>query len=76
MSVLCGVFKLYRKPGILFMYEAASALDEESEACVNQAIKKLNIMRIIIAHRKSTIASAEHVIRLAPRPEQHGFYPK
>ena len=43
MSVRCGVFKLYCKPGILFMDEATNALDEESEACVNQAIKKLNI---------------------------------
>ena len=57
---------LYRKPGILFMDEATSALDEESESYVNAAIKKLNITRIIIAHRKSTIASAERVIQLTP----------
>lgn len=62
---------LYRKPGILFMDEATSALDEESESYVNAAIKKLNITRIIIAHRKSTIASAERVIQLTPLTEQH-----
>lgn len=62
---------LYRKPGILFMDEATSALDEESESYVNAAIKKLNIKRIIIAHRKSTIASAERVIQLTPLTEQH-----
>ncbi|MDK9944151.1 peptidase domain-containing ABC transporter [Enterobacter roggenkampii] len=62
---------LYRKPGILFMDEATSALDEDSESYVNAAIKKLNITRIIIAHRKSTIASAERVIQLTPLTEQH-----
>ncbi|EKS7212464.1 MULTISPECIES: peptidase domain-containing ABC transporter [Enterobacter] len=65
---------LYRKPGILFMDEATSALDEESETYVNQAIKKLNITRIIIAHRQSTIASVERVIRLMPQTEQHGLH--
>ncbi len=54
------------------MDEATSALDEESEGYVNAAIKKLNITRIIIAHRQSTIASAERVIRLMPLTEQHG----
>ncbi|HDR2562426.1 TPA: peptidase domain-containing ABC transporter [Enterobacter ludwigii] len=65
---------LYRKPGILFMDEATSALDEESETYVNRAIKKLNITRIIIAHRQSTIASVERVIRLMPQTEQHGLH--
>ncbi len=55
---------LYRKPGILFMDEATSALDKDSELAVNHAIKKLNITRVIIAHRESTIASAERIIRL------------
>ncbi|MBJ7221061.1 MULTISPECIES: peptidase domain-containing ABC transporter [unclassified Brenneria] len=55
---------LYRKPGILFMDEATSALDNESENDVNQAIKQLNITRIIIAHRESTIKSADRVINL------------
>lgn len=57
---------LYRKPGILFMDEATSALDQDSENYVNQAIKKLNITRVIIAHRKSTIASVDRVISLSP----------
>lgn len=55
---------LYRKPGILFMDEATSALDKDSELAVNHAIKQLKITRIIIAHRESTIASAERIIRL------------
>ncbi|RWR00826.1 colicin V synthesis protein [[Pantoea] beijingensis] len=55
---------LYRKPGILFMDEATSALDKDSEIFVNQAIKQMNITRIIIAHRASTLASADRVIVL------------
>lgn len=55
---------LYKKPGILFMDEATSALDKESEGVVNRAIKGLNITRVIIAHRESTIESADRVIDL------------
>ncbi|MDX7999404.1 peptidase domain-containing ABC transporter [Xenorhabdus sp. Reich] len=55
---------LYRKPSILFMDEATSALDKESENYVNQAIKGLNITRVIIAHRETTIASVNRVISL------------
>lgn len=55
---------LYRKPGILFMDEATSSLDNESEKYVNQAIKELNITRVIIAHRETTISSADRVISL------------
>ncbi|WP_234465386.1 peptidase domain-containing ABC transporter [Erwinia sp. S59] len=55
---------LYKKPAILFMDEATSALDHESEASVNRAIRALNITRIIVAHRKSTIESADRIITL------------
>jgi len=55
---------LYRKPGILFMDEATSSLDSVSENFVNSAIKKLNITRVIIAHRENTIASADLIINL------------
>ncbi|QGU87324.1 peptidase domain-containing ABC transporter [Erwinia sorbitola] len=55
---------LYRRPGILFMDEATSHLDEENEAAINHAIAALAITRIIIAHRPSTIASAQRVVYL------------
>ncbi|ECF6319110.1 peptidase domain-containing ABC transporter, partial [Salmonella enterica] len=42
---------LYRRPCILFMDEATSSLDTDSERFVNVAIKNMNITRIIIAHR-------------------------
>ncbi|EAW1148744.1 peptidase domain-containing ABC transporter [Salmonella enterica subsp. arizonae serovar 38:z4,z23:-] len=55
---------LYRKPRILFMDEATSALDSKSENYVNSAIKSLDITRIIIAHRESTIKSVDRVFSL------------
>jgi ATP-binding cassette subfamily B protein RaxB len=56
---------LYKEPKILFLDEATSHLDIVTESSVNNAIKKLNMTRIIIAHRPETIASADRVIDLA-----------
>jgi ATP-binding cassette subfamily B protein RaxB len=55
---------LYRKPKILFMDEATSHLDVQLEHYVNQAIKQLNMTRIIIAHRPETIINAERIMQL------------
>nr|WP_286165237.1 peptidase domain-containing ABC transporter [Pantoea sp. 201603H] len=55
---------LYRQPKILFMDEATSHLDLANESRINAAIAALNITRIIIAHRPSTIASADRVIEI------------
>ncbi|WP_027671224.1 peptidase domain-containing ABC transporter [Rheinheimera baltica] len=55
---------LYRKPKILFMDEATSHLDVKLERYVNQAIKQLNMTRIIIAHRPQTIVNAERIMQL------------
>lgn len=56
---------LYRKPSILFMDEATSHLDLKNESVINQSISALSITRIIVAHRPSTIASADRVIDLS-----------
>ncbi len=53
---------LYKRPQILFLDEATSALDVEREREVNQAIRQLQLTRIIVAHRPETIASASRVI--------------
>jgi len=53
---------LYKRPKILFLDEATSALDVDREREVNQAIKQLDLTRIIVAHRPETIASATRVI--------------
>lgn len=55
---------LYKRPSILFLDEATSHLDVFKEREVNEAIKKLNITRVIIAHRPETIASADRVVHL------------
>jgi ATP-binding cassette subfamily B protein RaxB len=55
---------LYKQPAILFLDEATSALDIRKEKAVNDAVKALNLTRIIIAHRPETIASADRVIVL------------
>jgi ATP-binding cassette subfamily B protein RaxB len=55
---------LYRRPGILFLDEATSHLDAGREAEVNAAIAGLDITRVIIAHRQSTIRSADRVVDL------------
>nr|WP_255654362.1 ATP-binding cassette domain-containing protein [Alishewanella maricola] len=55
---------LYRKPKILFMDEATSHLDVQLEHYVNQAIKQLNMTRIIIAHRPETILNAAQIYLL------------
>lgn len=76
---------LYRKPKILFMDEATSHLDLELEHYVNQAIKQLNMTRIIIAHRPETIINAERIMQLhngkltdvtAPYKTQFGVNPE
>jgi ATP-binding cassette subfamily B protein RaxB len=55
---------LYKEPRILFLDEATSALDVQKERAVNEAVRQLNLTRVIIAHRPETIASADRVIVL------------
>lgn len=55
---------LYKQPKILFMDEATSHLDTSLESDINTAVSHLDITRVIIAHRKETIASANREIEL------------
>ena len=55
---------LYKRPKILLLDEATSALDVDRERLVNQAVKQLNVTRLIVAHRPETLASASRVIVL------------
>lgn len=55
---------LYKRPQILFLDEATSALDVDRERLVNQAVRQLDLTRVIVAHRPETIASASRVIVL------------
>jgi ATP-binding cassette subfamily B protein RaxB len=56
---------LYKRPKILFLDEATSALDIERERMVNQAIRGLQLTRVIVAHRPETLASAGRVVVLS-----------
>ncbi len=55
---------LYKKPKILFLDEATSHLDVGHEAQINQALKKLSMTQIIVAHRQETISMADRIIQL------------
>jgi ATP-binding cassette, subfamily B, bacterial CvaB/MchF/RaxB len=55
---------LYKRPQVLLLDEATSALDVERERLVNQNIRRLQLTRVIVAHRPETIASASRVIVL------------
>ena len=46
---------LLQKPSVLILDEATSALDAQTEARIEQAIKKLPCTQIVIAHRLSTV---------------------
>lgn len=53
-----------RQPRILIMDEPSSALDNESEALIQQALRRLTSERttFIIAHRLSTIRDADRIV--------------
>lgn len=53
---------LYRNPKLLFLDEATSHLDVMKERLVNEAIQKLALTKVIVAHRPETIASADRVL--------------
>ncbi|WP_426212367.1 peptidase domain-containing ABC transporter [Massilia sp. TWP1-3-3] len=55
---------LYRNPKMLVLDEATSHLDIWNEQAVNAAIQKIQLTRIIVAHRPETIAMAERVVVL------------
>ncbi|MDE7324172.1 MAG: ABC transporter ATP-binding protein/permease [Lachnospiraceae bacterium] len=57
---------IIRDAPVMILDEATSALDNESESLVQEAVKKLRGDRTIlmIAHRPSTIAAADVVIRV------------
>lgn len=55
---------LYKKPRILLLDEATSHLDVTRERQVSEAISFLRLTRVIVAHRRETVATADRVVRL------------
>jgi len=66
---------LVRRPKVVILDEATSALDNESQARVTQALNTIGATRIVVAHRLSTIQSADRIIVIkAGRVVQQGTY--
>jgi ATP-binding cassette subfamily B protein RaxB len=55
---------LYKEPRILFLDEATSHLDAETEDKINRVVSTLGIARIIVAHRQETILSCDRILML------------
>lgn len=53
---------LYRNPKLLVLDEATSHLDVMKERLVNDAVRQLDLTKVIVAHRPETIASADRVL--------------
>jgi len=53
-----------RRPRILLFDEATSALDNQSQAIVSRTLGNLNVTRIVIAHRLSTVRQVDRIIVL------------
>lgn len=56
---------LYRRPRMLVMDEGTSHLDPAREQRVNEAVGRLGVTRVIIAHRLETIVSARRIFAAA-----------
>ncbi len=56
---------LYRVPSVLFLDEATSHLDVDTERRINGHIAVMKMTRVIVAHRPETIALANRVIELS-----------
>lgn len=53
-----------RRPRVLLFDEATSSLDNQSQAIVSDALGALNVTRIAIAHRLSTVRDADRIVVL------------
>jgi len=56
---------LYKNPKILFLDEATSHLDVDTEIKINKALKQLQITQVVIAHREESIKMADRIIELS-----------
>ena len=52
---------LYKKPEILILDEATSAMDMETEAMIKSVLSNLKLTTLIIAHRLTTIRNADYI---------------
>ena len=57
---------LYRAPRLLLLDEATSHLDEDNERAINDAVRRLPISRVVVAHRRSTLEMADRIVPIWP----------
>jgi ATP-binding cassette, subfamily B, bacterial CvaB/MchF/RaxB len=55
---------LYARPSVLILDEATSHLDLAHERAVAAALRRLDITRILVAHRPETVVAADRIVRL------------
>lgn len=55
---------MYKNPRIMALDEATSHLDVKNEKIISEKLSELDVIRIVIAHRPETIASARRVVEL------------
>ena len=60
---------LYRLPRILFLDEGTAHLDVENEIKINDALKRLQMTRISVAHRPEISSGANRMLRIARTPK-------
>lgn len=66
---------LVTKPQVLFLDEATSALDNISQQIVTDALNALDVTRVVVAHRLTTIREADRILVIdAGRVVQDGNY--
>jgi ATP-binding cassette, subfamily B, bacterial CvaB/MchF/RaxB len=53
---------LYREPTILFLDEATSHLDAQTEAMITEVTKQLTMTMVVIAHRTETIQHCKQIV--------------
>ena len=53
-----------RRPRILLLDEATSSLDNQSQAIASESLANLNVTRLVIAHRLSTVRQADRIVVL------------
>lgn len=55
---------LYATPRVVFLDEATSHLDPATESRIHEALRNMHMTRVLVAHRRETLAIADRVIEL------------